>query len=142
MEVALFLLTADRPGSSLHSACRWMGLVGCTCCGSPGVWSPHRGVRSEPPRPWVCFPTYIRGNGQWGLPGPANSSLPHQDGLGSRMLPVFGNWVDFTGLQKETNHLSVSWNAHRQPVGIKAKMALPRLLLPSAAATCRAVLES
>lgn len=56
-----FLITAYRPGSSLRSACQWPAPGGCTCCGSLGVWSPRRGVRSEPLHPWVCFPTYKRG---------------------------------------------------------------------------------
>lgn len=107
-EFVQFRITASRPGSSLRSACRGPGSAGCTCCGSPGVRSPLRGVQSEPLRPWVCFPTCIRGKGQWGLPGPADSSPPLRNVLCSRMLPVSGNWVDFTGLQKETDHLSVS----------------------------------
>lgn len=113
-EFVQFRITASRPGSSLRSACRGPGSAGCTCCGSPGVRSPLRGVQSEPLRPWVCFPTCIRGKGQWGLPGPADSSPPLRNVLCSRMLPVSGNWVDFTGLQKETDHLSVSWNTHNE----------------------------
>lgn len=27
-------------------------------------------------------------------------------------LPVSGDWVDFTGLQQEANHLGVSWNTY------------------------------
>lgn len=43
------------------------------------------------------------------------------------MLPVSGNWVDFTGFQKETNHLSMSWNTQTHHIINFAMMLLHTL---------------
>lgn len=108
--------TASRPGSSLRSPCRcWWCPEGCTGCGSHGGLSPRRGGRSGPPRPSACSPTCSRGSSHNSEHVESSritikdSKLVQAVQVSVTVLPVFGNRVDFTGLQQEANHLGMSW---------------------------------
>lgn len=83
-----------------------------------------------------------------GVPFCLDGPLQFRSQCGVWLLPVFGNWVHFTGLQQEANHLSMSWNIQyttsAPPThGNISNMSNSRVTVsPSAAATCSAVRES
>lgn len=101
----LRLITASRPGSSRRSACQLEGPEGCTGCGSRGGWSPRRGGRSGRPRPLACSPTCR----PFGTEVNVQVNNGRNPNIG-RVLPVFGDRIDFTGLQQEADNLGVSYN--------------------------------
>lgn len=140
------------PGSSLRAAARRQQRVGCTCPGTAAGRRPHHGGGSAALHPAACCPICDQDNSA----GPRSDHLHVPVTVDS---PVFGYRVHSASIQEEAHdpHVSCKQQRHQeyeamgdselrvvtegQGRGFDAINAVWDVL-PSAAATWRAVLES